>query len=251
VSAPQNLIPSYIEVAPPPQLRPYLARLWAHRIEDPPPGDGRRLLPDGRIDLVWVAGLGVQISGPRTRYAKHLVLPRMLAVGATFHPGAAPQLLRTPAAPLVDERVSLDAVDPGLAARLDQRLGSAPDARHALATLAEELSRALRAVTPPDSAVRHAVHLLDRPSATVADAAARAFVSERELERRFSEHIGYGPKTLQRVLRFQRFMQQIAFPRVELGWAAAAAGYADQSHLTRETRRLAGLTPRQLRHWTH
>ena len=251
VRAPVNTIPSYIEVPPPPELRRYLARLWVHRIEGPPPSDGRRLLPDGRIDLVWVAGLGVQISGPKTRYTMHLDLPGMLAVGATFHPGAAPQLLRIPAAALVDDRLSLDAVDPGLAARLDDRLGSAPDPRHALATLAEELSRAMRAATAPDSAVRHAVHLLDRPTATVADAAARAFVSERELERRFTEHIGYGPKTLQRVLRFQRFMTQIALPRVDLGWAAAAAGYADQSHLSRETRRLAGLTPRQLRHWKH
>jgi AraC-like DNA-binding protein len=246
-----SALPSYVEVAPPPQLRPYLARLWAHRIDGPPPSDGRRLLPDGRIDLVWVAGLGVQISGPKTRYAKHEDVPRMLAVGATFHPGAAPQLLRIPAAALVDDRVSLDAVDPGLAARLDDRLGSAPDPRHALAALAEELSRAMRAATTPDSAVRHAVQLLDRPTATVADAAASAFVSERELERRFTEHIGYGPKTLHRVLRFQRFMRQIALPRVDLALAAAAAGYADQSHLSRETRRLAGLTPRQLSHLKH
>jgi methylphosphotriester-DNA--protein-cysteine methyltransferase len=69
--------------------------------------------------------------------------------------------------------------------------------------------------------------------------------------RRFTEHIGYGPKTLQRVLRFQRFMRTIASPRVELAGAAALAGYADQSHLSRETRRLAGLTPRQLRYWKH
>jgi AraC-like DNA-binding protein len=254
VSAPPNTTPSYIEVAPPPELRHYVQRLWVHPIESPPRSDGRRLLPDGRIDLVWIAGLGVQISGPRTRYEWHQHppdVPRMLVLGASFHPGAAPQLLRTPAAALVDDRVSLDAVDPRLAARLDDRLGSAPDARHALATFAEELSRHLRVATTPDPAVRHAVHLLESPSASVADAAARAFVSERELQRRFKEHIGYGPKTLQRVLRFQRFMKQIAVAPVDLAWAAAAAGYSDQSHLSRETRRLAGLTPRQLRHWRH
>lgn len=58
-----------------------------------------------------------------------------------------------------------------------------------------------------------------------------------------------GPKTLQRVLRFQRFMR--AAPRVELAGAAALAGYADQSHLSRETRRLAGMSPRELVGWTH
>jgi len=48
------------------------------------------------------------------------------------------------------------------------------------------------------------------------------------------------------VLRFQRFMAQLGRPRVELAGAAAAAGYADQSHLSREARRLSGLSPRQL-----
>lgn len=251
MSEPLSTLPSYVEVAPPPELRPYLDCFWAHRIEGPPPRDGRRLLPDGRIHLVWIAGLGVQIAGPLTRYKRHADLPRIQAVGAAFHPGAAPQLLRAPAAAFVDNSVPLSAVDPRLAARLDDRLGHARDPGHALATLADELSRSLRAATTPDPAVRHAVTLLDRTSATVAGAAARANVSERELQRRFTEHIGYGPKTLQRILRFQRFMHQIAFPRAELAVAAALAGYADQSHLTRETRRLAGLTPRQLRHWTH
>ena len=31
-------------------------------------------------------------------------------------------------------------------------------------------------------------------------------VSERQLRRRFAEAVGYGPKTLARVLRFQRFL---------------------------------------------
>jgi len=253
VSVLLNGMPSYLEVAPPPELRQYLKRLWVHRVETAPQGDGRRLLPDGQIDLVWIAGLGVQISGPRTRYAKHGLapdLPQMPVLGASFHPGAAPQLLRSSAAALVDDRVSLDAVEPGLASRIDDRLGSAPDARHALAGFADELSRRLRVATMPDPAVLHAVDLL-QSGATVADAATRAFVSERELQRRFNEHVGYGPKTLQRILRFQRFMRQIAVAPVDLARAAAAAGYADQSHLSRETRRLAGLTPRQLRHWRH
>ncbi len=31
-------------------------------------------------------------------------------------------------------------------------------------------------------------------------------VSERQLRRRFEDAVGYGPKTLARVLRFQRFL---------------------------------------------
>jgi AraC-like DNA-binding protein len=240
---------SYTEVAPPPELCASVERLWVHRIEEPPPREGRRLLPDGRINVVRISGIGVQIAGPRTRCTTPPELPVMLTLGAAFRPGAAPQLLRTPASALVDEHVALDAVAPRLAARLDERVGDAHDLREALAALAEELALALRASSAPDPAVRHAVGLLDRGTATIAQIAHRAFVSERELQRRFAEHVGYGPKTLQRVLRFQRFLEKIALPGIDLAGAAALAGYADQAHLSRETRRLADLTPRQLRHW--
>jgi AraC-like DNA-binding protein len=241
----------YAELAPPPELRPFVERLWVHRIEGPPPEEGRRLLPDGRITLVWIAGIGVQIAGPQTRYGSPPELLPILALGATFRPGAGPQLLRAPAAAFVDEHVPLEAVVPGLAARLDDRLGHAHDVHQALAAFGEELSRSLRAADAPDPAVRHAVGLLDRATGTVAEAAERAFVSERQLERRFTELVGYGPKTLQRVLRFQRFLARVALPDVSLAGSAALAGYADQAHLSRETRRLAGLTPSRLRTWEH
>jgi AraC-like DNA-binding protein len=243
--------PSYEEFAPPPVLRRFVHRFWVHRIDGPPPPEGRRLLPDGRINLVWVAETGVRVAGPQTRYGEPLDLPRILAFGAAFHPGAAAPLLRTPAAAFVDDHVALDAVDPRLAARVDERLGDARDLRAAVAAFADELSRSLAGAAPPDPIVRHAVGVLDRAKSTVADAAERVAVSERELERRFADHVGYAPKTLQRVLRFDRFLKRVADPAVGLAGAAAFAGYADQAHLSRETRRLADLTPRQLTRWQH
>ena len=242
---------AFAEIAPPERLRPFVERLWVHRIEGPPPPEGRRLLPDGRITFAWIDGIGVRIAGPQTRYLTPPELERMLAVGASFYPGAAPQLLRTRAADLRDHHVHLDAVAPALARRLDERLGEAQRPEAALRAFAEELLVALRAVAVPDPAVQDAVRVLDSRDARVADAATGAFVSERELQRRFGDHIGYGPKTLHRVLRFQRFMRHLSGSDANLAAAAAHAGYADQPHLTREARRLAGLTPRQLVSWTH
>jgi transcriptional regulator GlxA family with amidase domain len=73
-------------------------------------------------------------------------------------------------------------------------------------------------------------------------------VSERQLRRRFADAVGYAPKTLQRVLRFQRFLvlARAAGASADLARLAFAAGYADQAHLTRECRRLAGLPPAAL-----
>ena len=63
----------------------------------------------------------------------------------------------------------------------------------------------------------------------------------RQLHRRSLDAFGYGPKTLARVLRLQR---ALAFVRAGTPYAQAAlaAGCADQAHLARETRELAGLT---------
>jgi transcriptional regulator GlxA family with amidase domain len=146
-------------------------------------------------------------------------------------------------------------VDPGLvdgclARRLDQELAGAADEREALATLNRELVRLLDGLQP-DPAVREAVSLLQQPSRTVSEIAGRVFISQRQLERRFVEHVGYGPKTLQRILRLQQIVTQLSSKHraVELARTAASCGYADQSHLSRETRRLTGLSPRQLAQW--
>jgi AraC-like DNA-binding protein len=208
------------------------------------------LLPSGRSDFVWVGGLGVFVSGPQTRYSHAMELPPMRIFGARFRPGAVPYLLRTPASELVDGTVGLDAIDPRLARRLDDRVGDARDVPGALAAFGAELERRLRSAEPPSASVREAVRMLDG-SATVAETAARTFVSERALQRRFARDVGYGPKVLQRVLRFQRFMRELATPHIELARAGLLAGYADQSHLSRETRRLAGLSPSQLTSYRH
>jgi AraC-like DNA-binding protein len=65
-------------------------------------------------------------------------------------------------------------------------------------------------------------------------------LSERQLRRRCLDLFGYGPKVLDRVLRLERALAAArggeAFARV-----AAGAGYADQAHLAREVRALAGV----------
>ena len=70
-------------------------------------------------------------------------------------------------------------------------------------------------------------------------------LSERQLHRRCVAAVGYGPVLLRRVLRFRRFVSRIDAGGAsgDLAGLAAEAGYADQAHLTRESRELAGLPP--------
>jgi AraC-like DNA-binding protein len=65
-------------------------------------------------------------------------------------------------------------------------------------------------------------------------------VSARQLHRRISDAVGYGPKVLARVLRFRRLQALSPAPLAEL---ALDAGYADQAHMTAEVTELAGVSP--------
>jgi AraC-like DNA-binding protein len=242
----------FVELAPPAALARHVERLWVHRIDGPPPPGGRRLLPDGRTNLVWIAEIGVRVAGPMQTYLRPPALARMLAFGATLLPGATPYLLREDASTLVDSHVHLTDVHPDLARKLHERLSAAATPTDALRAFAGELARHLTEAEWPDASVQAAIAVLDAPGATVSQAAAAASVSERELQRRFTRDVGYGPKTLQRVLRFQRFMHLLPTrPEGGLAGAAALAGYADQSHLSREARKLAGMSPRELLSYKH
>jgi transcriptional regulator GlxA family with amidase domain len=132
----------------------------------------------------------------------------------------------------------------------------ARDARAALLALIGGLARRLPAPEDADHEVRRAALALARPVpsgqddlAAVAASARAAGLSERQLRRRFERAVGYGPATLARVLRFQRFLHRANAPDsagAPLARLAAEAGYADQAHLARECRRLSGLPPSAL-----
>jgi AraC-like DNA-binding protein len=236
----------YRELPPPPALAPWIECLWWHS-----PGDGTAvapILPDGRIDLIWTTAGDVLLAGPQTGPLDVPFAAPFLAIGARFHPGAAPALLRAPAHELRDAHVPGDAVDARLAAEVRRRLAPARTRAQALDALAALLARRCRELAPPDPLLRAAVVALASGTARVADVARATAISERQLQRRFDAWIGYGPKTLARVLRFQRAtaLLRIDAGTPDLARLAASAGYADQAHLTRESRALSGLTPVQL-----
>jgi transcriptional regulator GlxA family with amidase domain len=85
----------------------------------------------------------------------------------------------------------------------------------------------------------------DRPVSALAD---EVGLSERQLRRRFEDAVGYGPKRLGRVFRFQRLLDLIHGSHGRARWSelAVAAGYADQSHMINECLALTGGPPTAL-----
>ncbi|MDQ6818158.1 MAG: helix-turn-helix domain-containing protein [Actinomycetota bacterium] len=188
-------------------------------------GQEQRVVPDACVDLIW-SGERLSVAGPDTAARVVTLGPGSRIVGARLRPGT--ELRDT--APDAAEVLGRD-----VAAALLDELAAGADP-HVL------LRRALRlrGVTEPDPLVWAAMSALGRPRARVADVADELGLSGRQLQRRVSDAVGYGPKMLARVLRLRRLQALAPAPLAEL---ALDAGYADQAHMTVEVTRLAGSSP--------
>ena len=199
-------------------------------------GEGVRVLPDGCMDLLW-DGLGVVIAGPDTEAHVFRSGRSSWLVGLRFAPGFAPRVLGTPADEFTNQRVPLDAVWPSDEVRhiTDVLAASADPA----ATLEDV---ALRRCAPSDDAAAliDDVVALARAGCNSTTIAREVGYSPRQLQRRSAAAFGYGTKMLHRILRMHHalaLIRQGARPAE----GAARAGYADQPHLSREIRDMAGV----------
>ncbi|MGK8523697.1 helix-turn-helix domain-containing protein [Nocardia asteroides] len=210
------------------------AVLWSKTVDGA--GPALPVLPDGCMDLIWMTGRLI-VAGPDTRAHHPETSVGDRYVGIRFFPGSAPALLGVPARELRDQRLDLAQVWPSAVVRsLVARLADAEDPAAALEDI---VSRRAAGTEPADPLLRRVVGALaaGRPVAAIADAVGLA---ERTLHRRSLDAFGYGPKTLARVLRLQRALAS-ARGGVPLAETAALAGFADQAHLSREVRALAGI----------
>lgn len=232
---------AYQELPPSPALTEHLACLWYQSVDPDEPPREVRVLPDACIDIVWPADGAPLVAGPDTRSWISTLAPGTLIVGARFRPGRAPDLLRLSARELVDAAPPLAAVwgdAPVRRLRESDAPGSAP-------TMLERVEAELVARRSASPAWLPSV--LDWVRTTRFGApSAELSISDRQLRRRVEDRLGYGPRMARRVLRLQRMLTLATGGRRLLADLALAAGYADQAHMTRECRELAGLSPARL-----
>ncbi|HET6503320.1 MAG TPA: helix-turn-helix domain-containing protein [Amycolatopsis sp.] len=206
---------------------------WEQRV-----GSAReqRVVPDGSADIIVFADGPVILVGPAMRVA----LPRLGAGthvrGLRFRTEALATALGLPAAEIRELTLPLSAV---LADRDTRRVREAVWSGRFPEPLCGDRV---------DARVRAAVRRL-WAGADPGVVAAEADITGRHLRRLLLAHTGLGPRSLQRVGRFQRFLcaaESAAARPATLALRAAGAGYADQAHLAREVRELTGLTPSAL-----
>jgi AraC-like DNA-binding protein len=195
-------------------------------------------------------GSAPQLVGPLTRPIVEVLAPGSTVVGLRFYPGAAQSVLGVPASELVDLTLGAEQLWGHAAAAVGERMAESGSPEAVPVHLQELVVRRLTDAAGRDDIVTEAVRrLMPWRNQDVSSLASSLSISASQLRRRCNAAVGFSPKTLQRMLRFQGFLartqQRIAQSRAPTGdglaLLAAEAGYADQAHLTRECVRLTGL----------
>lgn len=232
----------YRELAPSRALHALVACRW-ERVAPEEAAATTLVLPDGCVDLMWRDGR-VVLAGPDRGVNPAAVRPGQTIRGLRLRPGVAGTVLGLPASEVLDSRLPLEDVLGPDGRAVSELIGERGD-QAAFQVLEGFVASRVRE-PGPDPLVLAATRRLGFADSRVERLADALGISDRQLRRRFHATVGYGPKTLDRVLRFRRFVTRapaVASRDLELARLAADLGYADQPHMTRDCVALSGMTP--------
>lgn len=239
-----KLVGGYCEMRPVPALQTHIRCAWMQVIPAGPVAP-IVVLPDGCVDVVW-SEERLSVAGPDPSAAVLPLPPGTAVFGLRFRPGAAANWLGLPISVLTGQRPDLADLWGGRGRDLSEMVGEAAGPAQALARLQAGLAGMAPDIDPPSREMALVFHSLGC-GAGIPHLPEGLGISERSLRRRCHAAFGYGPKTLERILRFQRFVALLRQARgTGLSAAALGAGYADQAHLSREARALSGFSPREI-----
>lgn len=222
-------------------------------------------LPSGSVGLIVGLGPAVEVAYPGHRpgstarvtsfvaglhdsYAVATATGWQQGVQIELTPVGAHMLLGVSMESLANRVVELDQVLGRFAARLAEQLYEAAGWPARFDVLDVVIASRLAAVRPPAPAITWALRRLTETGGLVGiGALAEELGSSRQyLAAGFREQVGLPPKTLARILRFQRVTRLLEREgEVGLAQVADECGYYDQAHLNRDFRAFAGRTPSQ------
>jgi len=203
----EDAVSTYREFAPPSSLKEHVLCIWTQTIATSRSSYSHLVLPDACVDIVFINNDAPVIVGPWTEsFAANLAAGTTI-VGVRFHPGRAPSLLGVPAHTLLNQSVPLDAMSPRPLRDRLSRVRDKPNLATKRSALEAGLFNSLPNRLPIDQSVSAAIRWLARdPNARVQQLSDWIGLSSRQLQRRFSSAVGYGPKTFHSILRFQRVL---------------------------------------------
>lgn len=215
-------------------------------LEPPRPAYTLMIDLEGEISLGGAPLPHDWIGGLRDTYAVVGFGARYSSIDLELTPLGAWSVLGRPLNELEDQTVRLeDAFGPVAARRLVDRLRDAPDWDARFDVIERFLLARADAGPRPTPAVAWALGRLSQTAGRerVDSLASQLGCGRRYLHARFREQVGLAPKTVARLIRFGAVRRRIECAPARWADVAYDCGYADQSHLNRDFRELAGTTP--------
>jgi AraC-like DNA-binding protein len=215
----------------------------------------RREVPSGDVTLILSPDTTLRLPDGRhssfvaALHDSHTLVEhdgRQEGIEVHLTPLGARALFGLPMHELTNRVVELDDLLGRRGNDLVERLWELPAWTQRFALLEEAISAGCERGPRPDSGLAWAWARMRSSGgqASVGGLAGELGWSHRRLIDRFREGIGLAPKTIGRVLRFERvsrMLQQVEEPR--LAEVALDCGYYDQAHLNRDFRQFAGTSP--------
>ena len=244
---------AFTEMDPAPELAGHIARYWYVEVgRDVPAGHRHRVVADGCMALIAVESGSTRhfaLQGPHDTPQMVPVEPGDRYWGIRFWPDTGGLVLPCSPAELGGQVVPAGRyLGDALAPMLD-RITSASDTSGAREACDHVMQPLVAGAPVPDPAVRLAVLAINASCgrAPVTSLGAQGGIGVRQLQRRFLHATGLTLKTYARIRRLRSSLTHLLEPSSR-SWGTVAAdfGYADQAHLIREFRRLAGATPGEI-----
>ena len=237
-------------------LRPFVRAIWASSRPVSAAVREEKTLPDGYGNIVIrLDGSQLEMEVGQTRRSIPSAVVSGIhtqaikkykncsaSVGASLRPGAL-AMLQGGAVNFTNDNVPLESVLPETRVQsLRQQLVDAPTPAQQVALLRAFLTD-IFASASLHPMVRYGLQNLAHDT-QISELVKGSGLSHRYFNQLFSRSVGVTPKTYQRLLRLQRCLRLINAD-AHRSWIELAqeSGFADQSHLNREFRLLAGMTP--------
>jgi AraC-type DNA-binding domain-containing proteins len=252
----------YVEMMPSPCLKPFVSCYWASEPMNPaecsPAASCEaavdRVLPDACTDILFEHDLNENRYHVRycgmfdhpfpIRYDEKRPVRKF---GVRFFPGGAYPFIKMPLSEFANRNLALDMIWPKITGEIGERIFQAPTLDAKVRIMEHYLvSAAMKNGEAHDDLMANLLFRIFASGGTtsVRELAASEAISARQMNRKFEQYIGFSPKKVCEIVRFQAVIGDMLNSR-ETDWRYLALnrGYFDQAHLIHDFKRFYGASP--------
>lgn len=214
-----------------------------------------KLMADGFSNLIFQYNSAFQDSNNNNFYPpiiltghtsknRNLVACNSFGVcGIVFYPFAIPYFFKIKAGDIVNEAIDGRLLLKAVSNEIEERLAIANTNHKRADIFTSFLIKKLCTITPQTDIIHQSIQkIIQKQGALNVEAFCKETnISRRQMERKFSEHVGFTPKYYSRIIRFQ---STLLHPSNSITDVAYSFGYADQAHFIREFKEFSGISPK-------